>query len=60
MADSDGDPRVLFVMNLVLSTALAFAAVSALAFLGVLEFAWFTVAAGAVALMVATYLLVLR
>lgn len=60
MADSDGDPRVLFVMNLVLSTALAFAAVSALAFLGVLEFAWSTVAAGAVALMVVTYLLVLR
>jgi hypothetical protein len=60
MASSDGDPRVLFVMNLVLSSVLSFVAVSAFAFLGSLTFAWSTVAAGTVALMIVTYLLVLR
>lgn len=58
MADSKGDPRVLFVLNLVLSAAFASLVVWGLAFIDVLTFAWETVAVATVALMVLTYLVV--
>ena len=58
MANSKGDPRVLFVMNLVLSVAFASFAVWGLSFLDVLEFTWRTVAVATGLLMVVTYLVV--
>lgn len=58
MADSKGDPRILFVLNLVLSTAFALLVVWGLSFIGMLAFDWVTVAVAAVLLMVVTYLVV--
>lgn len=58
MANSKGDPRVLFVMNLVLSTAFGAFVVWGLSFLGVLEFGWQPVAVLTGLLMVVTYLVV--
>lgn len=58
MADSKGDPRVLFVMNLVLSSAFSFVLVTALSYVGVMTFAWDTVALTAAGLMVLTYVVV--
>lgn len=58
MADSKGDPRVLFAMNLVLSSAFATVLVSALSYVGVMTFAWDSVALTAAALMVVTYVVV--
>lgn len=55
MANSKGDPRVLFVMNLVLSTAFAAFVVWGLSFIGVLEFGWQNVAVLTALLMVVTY-----
>lgn len=54
---SNGDPRVLFVMNLVLSSMFAGAIVWGLDFIGVVAFAWQTVALLAAALMFLTYLI---
>jgi hypothetical protein len=58
MANSKGDPRVLFVMNLVLSAAFAALVVWGLSFLDLLEFTWQTVAVLTGVLMVVTYLVV--
>lgn len=58
MADSKGDPRVLFAMNLVLSAAFASVAVWGLSLLDLLAFSWRTVAVATVALMAVTYLVV--
>jgi len=58
MANSKGDPRVLFVMNLVLSAAFSWVLVSALSLVGIMRFAWTTVALTAVGLMVLTYVVV--
>lgn len=58
MADSKGDPRVLFVMNLVLSSLLAVAVVAVLSLLGALAFEWPTVAAVAVLLVVVTHFVI--
>jgi len=58
MANSKGDPRVLFVMNLVLSTVFAYAVVWGLSFIDVLAFTWRSVAALAALLMILTYLVV--
>jgi len=57
---ADGDPRVLFVMNVVLSVAFSAFAIWGLAFIDVLAFSWETVALGAVLLFALTYLVVLR
>ena len=58
MADSKGDPRVVFVMNLVLSSVFATVLVSALSFVGVMTFAWDSMALTAAALMLVTYIVV--
>lgn len=58
MANSQGDPRVLFVLNLVLSAMLASFVVWGLSFLGVLAFGWQNVAALTGVLMVVTYVVV--
>ena len=58
MANSKGDPRVLFVMNLVLSAAFATLLVWGLSQIDLLAFAWQTVAFAAGILMVLTYLVV--
>ncbi|UPV75653.1 hypothetical protein M0R89_06200 [Halorussus limi] len=58
MANSKGDPRVLFLMNLVLSAAFATLVVWGLSRVGLLAFAWQTVAFAAGVLMVLTYLVV--
>jgi hypothetical protein len=57
---TDGDPRVLFVMNVVLSVAFAALVVWGLAFIDVLVFSWGTVALGAGALAALTYIVVLQ
>ncbi|WP_158058581.1 hypothetical protein [Halorussus halophilus] len=54
MADSQGDPRVLFVMNLVLSSVFAYAVVWGLAFIEMIAFSWQTVALVAAFLMLVT------
>ncbi|NHN60611.1 MULTISPECIES: hypothetical protein [Halorussus] len=58
MANSKGDPRVLFAMNLALSAAFSWVLVSALSLVGVMTFAWTTVALTAAALMVLTHFVV--
>jgi hypothetical protein len=55
MANSQGDPRVLFVMNLVLSAAFATFVVWGLSFLDLLSFDWRNVAVLAGLLMVVTH-----
>lgn len=55
MANSKGDPRVLFVMNLVLSTAFAWFVIWGLSFIDALAFSWQRVAVLAALLMVVTY-----
>jgi len=56
MANSQGDPRVLFVMNLILSTAFAALVIWGLAFIDVVTFGWQNVALLAGLLMVVTHL----
>lgn len=58
MANSQGDPRVLFAMNLLLSAAFATGVVWGLSFLGVVAFGWVTVALLTVLLMLVTYIVV--
>lgn len=55
MAKSQGDPRVLFVMNLVLSSMFAWVIVWGLDFIGVLTLSLGRIAVVAVLLMVLTY-----
>lgn len=57
---SEGDPRVLFVMNLVLSVLFSLLLVGGLSAVGVLEFTPTAMAATTVFLMVVTWLVVLR
>ena len=52
---SQGDPRVLFVLNLVLSSVFAYGVVWGLDFIDVVTFSLRTVAGVALALMVVTY-----
>jgi hypothetical protein len=56
MSSSQGDPRVLFAMNVVLSTLFAAAVVFGLDFIGVLSFGPVTVGLAAAALVVLTHL----
>ena len=58
MANSKGDPRVLFVMNLVLSAAFGTLVIWGLSFIDVLEFGWQNVAVLTGLLMIVTYLVV--
>lgn len=58
MARSQGDPRVLFVINLVLSAALAGSVLWGLDFIGAAEFTRLNMALGTGALMVLTWLVV--
>jgi len=57
---SQGDPRVLFVLNLLLSGLFSTAVVFGLSFVGLLEFSWPTVAVGTAGLALVTWLVVLR
>jgi hypothetical protein len=56
MTNSQGDPRVLFVMNLALSTAFAVLVIWGLSILDVLSFGWQNVAVLAGLLMVVTHI----
>lgn len=58
MANSKGDPRVLFVMNLVLSAAFGTFVVWGLSFIDVIEFGWQNVAVLTALLMIVTYLVI--
>ncbi|MFC7082050.1 hypothetical protein [Halorussus caseinilyticus] len=58
MSNSKGDPRVLFLMNLVLSSAFASLVVWGLSYLDLLTFAWPTVAVATGIVMLLTYLVV--
>lgn len=60
MTSSSGDPRVLFVMNLVLSAVFATVIVYGLSIVANVTFGWKRVAGATLALMVLTYLVVLR
>ena len=53
---SQGDPRVLFVMNLVLSTVFAAAVLWGLEFIGAAEFTLTNLAIGVLGLVVLTHL----
>lgn len=55
MANSQGDPRVLFVMNLVLSSVFAWVIIWGLDFIDVLTFSAGTVAGTAALLMILTH-----
>lgn len=57
---SQGDIRVLFVMDLVLSLVFSYVVVWGLSFIGVLAFSWRTVAFATALLAFFTYLVVLR
>ena len=57
---SDGDPRVLFAMNLVLSTAFASAVVWGFSVLDLAAFTLRTVAGFALVVFALTYVVVLR
>lgn len=58
--ESEGDIRVLLVMDLVLSFLFSVFVVYALDFAGISEFAWTNVAAATVFLAAITYVVVLR
>lgn len=60
MPDSPGDPRVLFVMNVVLSAAFAAAVVWGLSFVDLVPFTLQGVAGLALVLALFTYLVVVR
>jgi hypothetical protein len=57
---SQGDPRVLVVLNLVLSGLFSTVVVWGLAFIGIGEFTWPNVAVATVALFVITWVFVMR
>lgn len=57
---SDGDIRVLLVMDLVLSVVFSTVAIRGLAFINVLAFSWRTVAFATALIALLTYLAVLR
>ncbi|MFA9416477.1 hypothetical protein [Natrinema sp. HArc-T2] len=55
VASSEGDPRVLLVMNAVLSTLFGWTVVWGLSYLGFLEFGFINVATAAILLFAMTY-----
>lgn len=58
--ESQGDPRVLFVMNLVLSFVFSYFVVWGLAFIDMLTFDWGTVALGTAVLVFLTHVVIMR
>jgi len=59
-SDADGDPRVLFVLNLVLSFVFSYVVVWGFDFIGVGAFTWQRVGLATLALMLLTWLVILR
>lgn len=57
---SDGDPRVLFALNLLLSFVFSYAVVWGLSFIELATFSWQNVGVATVALMLLTWVAVLR
>lgn len=57
---SQGDPRVLLVMNLILSFLFTLMVVSGLEFIDVLAFRWRNVAIGTGVLVLITHIIVMR
>lgn len=57
---SQGDPRVLLVMNAILSFVFSTIVVTGLAFIDVVTFTWRTVGVATIALMVLTYFVTIR
>lgn len=57
VSESQGDPRVLLAMNIVLSTAFAATVVWGLSILGLAELTFVNVATGAIVLFSLTYLI---
>jgi hypothetical protein len=57
---SQGDPRVLAVMNAVLSFSFTVMVVWGLEFVGLSEFTWTNVGLGTVALFLITWVVILR
>lgn len=55
VTSSRGDPRVLLVMNLVLSTLFAVSIIWGLSFVGIVEYTLINVATAAILLFAATY-----
>ncbi|MFC4543130.1 hypothetical protein ACFO5R_14465 [Halosolutus amylolyticus] len=55
VATSRGDPRVLFLMNVILSTLFGWTIVWGLSFLGIVEFGFVNVATAAILLFAMTY-----
>ncbi len=55
VSSSQGDPRVLFAMNAILSTLFAWSIVWGLSFLGVVGFSLVNVATAAILLFTVTY-----
>lgn len=60
MTPSEGSSRVLFIMNLILSAAFATIVVYGLSIVVDVPFGWRNIAIGTLALMVLTWLVVLR
>lgn len=58
MESSQGDPRLVLLLNLVLSTAFAWTVVWGLDLVGALEFSFATVATGALLVFALTYFVV--
>lgn len=56
MARSRGDPRLLFVLNVVLSSLFCYLVLRGLAFVGAVEFTWVLMAGSTAALVVVTRL----
>lgn len=57
---SEGDPRVLFVLNFVLSFVFSTAVFGGLAFIGVVPFEWPRVLVATAALMIVSHYVALR
>lgn len=57
LESSEGDPRVLVVMNAVLSTTFALMVVSGASLIGALEFRYTTIAGMAIVLFVLTHVM---
>ncbi len=58
IASSKGDPRVLLLLNAIISTMFAWTVVGGLSILGVVEFSALNVATGAIVVFALTYLVV--
>lgn len=60
LAESEGDPRVLFVLNVVLSFVFSYIAVWGLDFVGAIEFSLVNLALATVVLVVGTHYTIMR